>query len=169
MGEPYGLAIYGDYLYVTDTELHAIFQFMMEPQFSLVTEQGNKGSQIGEFNFPRNVTVSTNGDVYVADCRNSRVQILNSALQHLRTLTEQLIESPRDIKLTADEVYVLCSDYPCVHVFSHLGERLRSLVSRGNQMQVTSPLFFCLDAAENIIISDWSAHRIQIFSKKEIS
>ena len=104
MRQPYGLAIHGDYLYVTDTKLHAIFQFKMEPQFSLVTKQGKEGSQIGEFNYLRNLTVSTNGDVYVADCRNDRVQILNSSLQHLRTLTEQLIRSPRDIKLTADEV-----------------------------------------------------------------
>ena len=61
---------------------------------------------------------------------------------------------------------MLCRDNPCVHVFSHAGERLRSLVSRGNQMQVTNPLFFCLDAAENIIIGDFFAHRINIFSKE---
>ena len=166
MREPYGLAIHGDYLYVTDIELHGIFQFKMEPQFSLVTKQGNKGSQIGEFNYPHNLTVSTNGDVYVADYNSRRVQILNSSLQHLRTLTEQLIVFPRDIKLTADEIYVLCGDNPCVLVFSHAGERLRSLVSRGNQMQVTNPDCFCLDAAENIIIRDYFAHRIQIFSKE---
>ena len=123
MRAPYGLAIHGDYLYVTDRKLHAIFQFKMEPQFSLVTKQGKEGSLTGEFNCPRNLTVSTNGDVYVADCSNNRVQILNSSLQHLRTLTEQLIESPLDIKLTADEVYVLCKDNSCVHVFSHAGER----------------------------------------------
>ena len=119
MREPRGLAIHGDYLYVTDTELHAIFKFKMEPQFSLVTKQGKEGSQIGEFNCPRNLTVSTNGDVYVADCSNNRVQILNSSLQHLRTLTEHLIRLPCDIKLTADEVYVLCADNSYVLVFSH--------------------------------------------------
>ena len=166
MIDPYVLAIHGDYLYVTDTELHAIFKFKMEPQFSLVTKQGKEGSQNGEFNYPDNLTVSTNGDVYVADCFNNRIQILNSSLQHLRTLTEQRIVFPHDIKLTADEVYVLFEDNPCVHVFSHAGERLRSLVSRGNQMQVTEPLFFCLDAAENIVISDISFYRIQIFSKE---
>ena len=31
---------------------------------------------------------------------------------------------------------------------------------------MTDPLFFCLDAAENIIIRDYFAHRIQIFSKE---
>ena len=172
MSEPWGLAIHGDYLYVTDRKLDAIFQFKMEPQFSLslhfsfVTKQGNQGSQIREFDHPTNLAVSTNGDVYIADCSNNRVQILNSSLQHLRTLTEQLIRSPCDIKLTTDEVYVLCRDNPCVQVFSHTGERLRSLISRGNQLQVTNPLCFCLDAAENILISDYSAHKIQIFSKE---
>ena len=151
------LAIHGDYLYVTDTGLHAIFQFKMEPQFFLVTKQCNRGSKIGEFYWPFNLTVSTNGDVYVVDCNNNRVQILNSSLQHLRSLTEQLIRFPRDIKLTADEVYVLCGDDPCLHVFSHAGERLRSLVSR---VKVSSPSYFCLDAAKNIIISDQSAHKI---------
>ena len=166
MSEPWGLAIHGDYLYVTDIKLDAIFQFKMEPHFSLVTKQGTWGYQTGEFSFPRNLTFSTNGDVYVADCSNNRVQILNSSLQHLRTLAEQLIESPCDIKLTADKVYVLCADNPSVQVFTHAGERLRSLVSRGNQLQVIEPRFFCLDAAENILISDYSAHRIQIFSKE---
>ena len=61
---------------------------------------------------------------------------------------------------------MLCDDNPCLHVFSHVGERLRSLVSGGYQRQVTSPSCFCLDAAENIIISDWSDHRIKIFSKE---
>ena len=165
MREPYGLAIRGDYLYVTDTELDAIFQFKMD-HFSLVTKQSTRGSQIGVFNFPLNLTVSTNGDVYVADCKNNRVQILNSSLQYLRTLTEQLIRSPCDIKLTADEVYVLCRDNPCVQVFSHAGERLRSLLSSGYLMQVAHPDFFCLDAAENVLISDNSDHRIKIFSKE---
>ena len=61
MREPLGLAIHGDYMYVTDTQLDAIFKFKMEPQFSLVTKQGNRGSQIGEFYCPHNLTVSTTG------------------------------------------------------------------------------------------------------------
>ena len=133
---------------------------------SLVTKQGTRGSQIGHFNYPLNLVVSANGNVYVADCRNNRVQILNSSLQHLRTLTEQLIKVPCDIKLTAYVVYVLCKYNPCVHVFSHAGDKLRFLLSSGYLMQVAHPDYFCLDAVENIIMSDYSAHRVQIFSKE---
>ena len=163
---PHGITIHGDNLYVTDVEVHAIFQFKIETDFPLVAKQGTKGSQIGEFKFPTNLAVSTHGEVYVTDCNNRRVQILNSSLQHLRSLTEQPIEHPIDIKLTADEVYVLCWDNPCVQVFSHAGERLRSLVSRGEQMQVFNAWFFCLDAERNIIISDYDTHQIKIFSKQ---
>ena len=61
---------------------------------------------------------------------------------------------------------MLCDDSPCVLVFSYAGERLRSLVSSGYQMQMTDPDYFCLDAAENIIISDFADHRVQKFSKE---
>ena len=162
----HGITIHGDNLYVTDARVHAIFQFKIETDFPLIAKQGMEGSQIGEFNYPTSLAVSTHGEVYVTDYNNNRVQILNSSLQHLRSLTEQPIKSPIDIKLTADEVYVLCWDNPCVQVFSHAGERLRSLVSRGEQMQVSSPWYFCLDAERNIIISDNGTHQIKIFSKE---
>ena len=163
---PRGIAIHGDNLYVTDTQVHAIYKFKIETDFPLVAEQGSEGTQTGEFITPTNLAVSTQGDVYVTDYHNNRVQILNSSLQHLRNLTEQLIKLPRDIKLTADEVYVLCDDSPCILVFSHAGERLRSLVSKGEQMQVYDPCYFCLDAEGNIIISDFGTHQIKIFSKE---
>ena len=165
-GCPSGITIHGDNLYVTDAKVHAIFQFKINTDFPLVAKQGTKGSQIGEFNYPYSIAVSTHGEVYVTDCNNHRVQVLNSSLQHLRSLTEQPIKFPRDIKLTADEVYVLCWDNPCVQVFSHAGERLRSLVSSGEQMQVSDPYFFCLDAERNMIISDNVTHQIKIFSKE---
>ena len=166
---PYGITIHEDKLYVTDIEIHAIFQFKIETDFPLVAKQGTKGSQIGEFDFPTNLDVSTHGNiVYVTDRNNNRVQILNSSLQHLRSLTEQPIKLPLDIKLTTDEVYVLCQDNPCIQVFSHAGERLRSLVSRGEQMQVSDPYFFCLDAEKDIIISDQGTHQVKIFSKEGI-
>ena len=58
-------------------------------------------------------------------------------------------------------MYVLCSDNPCVHVFSHTGEKLRSLISLLGYLT-----FICLDAAENIIISDFYAHNVKVFTKE---
>eukprot|EP00800_Vazella_pourtalesii_P012513 TRINITY_DN293_c0_g1_i9.p1 TRINITY_DN293_c0_g1~~TRINITY_DN293_c0_g1_i9.p1 ORF type:complete len:409 (+),score=94.70 TRINITY_DN293_c0_g1_i9:373-1599(+) len=165
MRGPYGVAIHGDNLYVTDIVVDSIFHFKIATDFPLIAKRGSFGQQIGKFNSPRNLAVSNNGDVYVTEYYNHRVQIFDSSLLHPRSLTQQLIDHPQDIKLTADEVYVLCDDNRCVHVFSHAGERLRSLISRGLQMQVTFPIYFCLDSAENIIISDYFTDRIKIFTK----
>ena len=166
MIEPYGIAIHGTNMYLTDMRVEEIFQFKIETGFPFVAKQGTAGIHIGEFSNSRNLAVSTDGDIYVADCVNKRVIILNSYLVHIRNFTERPIEYPLDIKLTADEVYVLCIDSPCMHVFSHAGERLRSLVSSGELMQVTDPFFFCLDSAENIIFSSNSTHNVKIFTKE---
>ena len=166
MRESYGVAIHGDNLYVTDEGAYSIFHFKIATDFPLVAKRGSKGRKVGEFKWPRNLVVSNNGDVYVADGSNHKVQILNSSLLRLPNLTKERIQFPRDIKLTVDEVYVLCDDNPCVHVFTHTGERLRSLLSRSRQMQVTDSEFFCLYSAENIIISDFFSHRIKVFTKE---
>ena len=162
----WGVAIHGDNLYVSDYGSHSIFHFKTDTNFPFVAKVVTKGSKVRKFDRPRNLAVSNNGDVYVADCNNHRVQIFNSSLLYLRNLTQQPIQFPKDIKLTADEVYLLCSDNPCLNVFSYAGDRLRSLILSGDQSQMNNPDFLCLDSAENIIISAIWSDRIQIFTKE---
>ena len=165
MKRPRGIAIHTDNMYITDMGVHAVFQFKIESDVRLVAKLGTEGTGNGEFDYPTNLAVSTNGDVYVSDLNNNRVQILDSSLHYIRTLTEHSIQQPRDIKLTADSVYVLCEDSPCIRVFSHTGDTLRSLITRGDQLQVNDAWYFGLDSQENIIISDFGAHIIKVFSK----
>ena len=61
---------------------------------------------------------------------------------------------------------MLCYVSPCIRVFSYTRDMLRSLITRGDQLQVKDALFFCLDSQENIIISDLGAHDIKAFSKE---
>ena len=166
MKHPNGIAIHTNNMYVSDVVVHAVFQFKIESDIRLVAKLGTEGTGNGEFNWPYNLAVSTNGDVYVADINNNRIQILDSSVHYLRTLTEQSIPNPYDIKLTTDSVYVLCYDSPCIRVFSYTGDMLRSLITRGDQLQVNYALYFCLDSQENIIISDQGANDIRAFSKE---
>eukprot|EP00800_Vazella_pourtalesii_P007737 TRINITY_DN2057_c1_g1_i2.p1 TRINITY_DN2057_c1_g1~~TRINITY_DN2057_c1_g1_i2.p1 ORF type:complete len:402 (+),score=49.70 TRINITY_DN2057_c1_g1_i2:124-1329(+) len=157
---PYGLAIHNDNLYITDTVLNAIFHYKTATNFPFVSKRGTEKGNSEKFGYPENLTVSTNGEIYVAECENNRVQILDSSLNHLRYLTKDPIIRPRDVKLTAKEVYVLVYDIPCIVVFSYAGEKLRSLIPINNLC-----LFFCLDSADNIIISEHDGHHIQVFTK----
>ena len=169
MREPYGIAIHRDNLYVTDTGVHAVFQFRIEVDMRLVAKLGSKGSGMGQFNYPHGLTVSTNGDVFVADYNNNRIQILDDSLHFQREITHQTMNYPCDVKLTPDEVYVLCADSPCILVFSHAGEKIRQLITRGGEgmgMQIGLASFFCLDRKQNLLISDWSNEEVRIFSKE---
>ena len=166
MREPYGIAIHRDNLYVTDAEIHAVFQFKIEVDMRLVAKLGSEGSGIGQFNSPLGLTVSTNGDVFVTDHLNNRIQILDDSLHFQREITHQTMKHPWDVKLTPDEVYVLCTVSPCILVFSHAGEKIRQLITRGEGRQIRYARFFCLDRNQNLLISDCWNHEVRIFSKE---
>ena len=163
---PFGIAIHRDNLYVTDTGVHAVFQFKIEADMRLVAKLVSKGSGMGQFNYPYGISVSTNGDVFVADCQNNRIQILDDSLHFQRLITHLAMKSPCDVKLTPDEVYVLCRYSPCILVFSHAGEKIRSLITRGIGLQIGSADFFCLDIKQNLLISDFQDNQIRIYSKE---
>ena len=164
----YGIAIHENNVYVTDRRVHAVFHLKIEADFRLVTKLGSSGSGIGQFDYPSQLSISTNGDVYIADRDNNRIQILNCSLHPIREVTHPSMHWPRDVKLTTEEMYVLSrNDSPCVHVFNHTGHKIRSLITLGRGRQVTMPFFFCLDTKKNLIISDNSANQIKIFSNEE--
>ena len=79
---------------------------------------------------------------------------------------------PNDVKLTPDEVYVLCHVSPCILVFSHAGEKIRQLITRGRGrgrgrgMQIGYAYFFCLERNQNLLISDYLNNEVRIFSKE---
>ena len=122
----WGIAIHGNNLYVTDDMVHAVFHLKIEADLRLVARLGSIGSGIGQFDEPSQLSISANGDVYIADTNNNRIQILDSSLHPIREVTHPSIHRPYDLKLTT-EMYVLCpGDSPCVHVFTHTGHKLRS-------------------------------------------
>ena len=166
MRVPHGIAIHRDNLYVTDIATHAVFRFKIEADMRLVAKLGSRGSGVGQFYCPYGLSVSPNGDVFIADSGNNRIQILDDSLHFQRSITHQTMQCPCDIKLTPDEVYVLCPVSPCILVFSHAGEEIRSLVTRGMAGQIGSADFFCLDKKQNLLICDWRNDQVRIFSEE---
>ena len=163
----WGIAVHGNNLYVTDCEAHAVFHLKIEADLSLVGRVGSRGSGFGEFDGPHQLSISANGDVYIADRNNNRIQILDSSLHPIGEVTHPSMYRPCDVKLTTDEMYVLCSDdSPCVHVFNYNGLKMRSIITRGEGMQVSRSFFFCLDTKKTLILSDSGAHQIKIFSNE---
>ena len=156
-------------MYVTDIRDHSLFHFKVEAGFRRVATLGGRGSGIGLFNDPRQLAVSTNGDVFVTDRNNNRVQILDSELHYQRHISHHSMKLPIDVKLTPDEVFVLCQCSPCVKVFSYTGSLMRSLITFGSiVVQVINPSLFCLDTDGNLLLCDNCDYQIKIFSKEGI-
>ena len=163
----WGIAIHGNNLYVTDVEVSAVFHLKIEPELFMVARLGSRGSDIGQFGFPNQICSSANGDLYIADTSNDRIQILDGSLHPIRNVTHPSINEPNDVKLTAEEMFVISSvEFPCVHVFTHSGDKIRSLITRGVGMQVTDPKYFCLDIKKNLIIGDWDSDQFKVFSNE---
>ena len=161
---PYGIAIYENSLFVSSIGKHTISKYSLT-DFSLVKQIGGEGSNNGEFHYPRQLTTDPNGHVYIADCDNNRICVLDTDLHHMRNITHQSISQPYDLKLSHDRIFVLCPDKnPCMLVLSIEGDMLRSLISMGQGMDVLSPWFFCLDRNNNFVISDRDTHCIRVFS-----
>ena len=165
LNSPCGILIHLNNIYVTDRAYHAIFLFKL-PDLTMRKWVGKGGSGNEEFSVPRQLAISPNQLLYVADRNNNRIQILCANLAFQGSLKHQTMTQPVDVKFSNKEIFVLsCEDNPCIHVFSLSGEKTRSLVTRGDLgMQVRRAFFFCLDGQNNIVISDWLDGYIKVFS-----
>ena len=176
MKSPWGIVIHNDSLYMTDILRHSVFYFKVTGaspsvrSFPLINEEGGIGSDTNNYNEPRQLAVFiTNGYIYVSDYYNHRIKILDEDLHYIRHISHTSMTTPSDVKLTPDAVYVLSdSDAYCIHVFSHAGGKIQSLIpcGYGPGGQVEYPYFFCLDSRGNFVISDCVLCQIRIFSKE---
>ena len=128
-----------------------------------------------QFEDPRDITINTrNNKLYVADCFNHRIQVLNSNLTFLTTFGEEgegegQFDYPSGITCdSAGNVYV--ADY-CNHrvqVFTAKGEFLRMFGKRGKgRGELSYPVGIALDPSnKHVYISERKNSRISVFTCK---
>ena len=164
LSHPYGIATHGDILYVSCVGDYTVCKFSLT-EMCLVRRIGGRGSNNGQFNTPCQLTTDPIGRVFIADAFNDRICIHEPDLNHLRNITLESLSQPFDVKISCDRLYVLCPrNNPCIHVLTLEGDKLHSLITCGEGMDVLSPFFFCLDPLNNFAISDRDSHTIRVFS-----
>ena len=154
---------------MTDTRRHSVLHFKVTgDSLFLINEVARYGSGIYHFNEPRQLAVSINRHIYVSDRYNNRIKVLEGNLHYIRHISHQSMTRPGDVRLTPDKVYVLCnSDAYFIHVFTHAGEKIESIIPHEYSPRVnfTNPYFLCIDNRGNFIIRA-CVRQIQIFSKE---
>ena len=166
LSEPWGIAIHGDNVYIS-CEDHTISKFSLV-EMCRVRRIGGNGSNNGQFIYPRQLTTDAIGRIFIADLGNNRICIRDTDIHHLRNITHQSMSHPYDVKVSQDRLYVLCPDNnPCMHVLSLDGDKLHSLITRGEGMDVLYPRFFCPDSLDNFVLSDNSTDSFPVFSQED--
>ena len=167
MGElsgPWGIAIHGDSVYVSCRHDNTVSQFSLS-EMCRVRRIGGEGSNNGQFNYLHRLTTDLIGRVFIADTCNDRICIHDPDLNHLRNITHSSMSRPVDVKVSRDRLYVLCPyNNPCMLVLTLEGDKLHSLITCGEGMDVLRPYYFCLDSLNNFVLSDEKSDSIRVFS-----
>ena len=162
MNYPRGVAIYGDRILITQGN-NCILNYQLNGKF--VSRIGRLGRGELEFNDLFSLTIDeSNGDIFISDYNNNRIQILNSDLSFKSQFGNDTLKDPLDVKLSKEYIYVLDESNPCLHLFCYNHILQKSVISRGIGMSLIYPHFFFVDQTDNIVISDRSSNSIHIFN-----
>ena len=145
-------------VYMTNIQEHCVFLLKVTgDSLVLIDEVGGEGSGIERYHEPRHLAVSEYGVVYVSDCYNNRIKVLDENLRYIGQISHQSMTRPIDVELNGSTVYVLCvSNTHSIHVFSLSGYKIQSLILSESRPRVQIEFSrFSLDSRGNFVISDF--------------
>ncbi|KAI6647848.1 hypothetical protein LOD99_8435 [Oopsacas minuta] len=165
MNGPIGLAICRDRILITQRS-GCIWNYQVNGEF--VSRIGKPGKGELEFYSPLGLTFDeSNGEVYICDCHNNRIQILSSELTYKTQFGQDNLKSPLDVKLTKEFIYILDRSNPCLHLYNYNLIPHKTVISRfPDQLQLENPWSFYIDNSNNILITDSTYHYIYIFNSQ---
>lgn len=126
---PSGIAVVGSEVWVTNGATHCI-EIFAESDGRHLRSLGTRGAGRGEFRFPMGLCVGSEGNVYVADMLNYRVQVLSPKGEWLREIGRAgdcigCFGRPRDVAVGPDgAVFVSDATSGRIHVFGPDGRAL---------------------------------------------
>ena len=164
MYKPLSVTICGDRILISQSN-HCILNYALNGKF--ISKIGKYGNGELEFDWPYGLTIDeSNGNIYVSDYRNNRIQILSQDFLFISQFGKDTLKLPFDVKLSKEYIFVLNVSNPCLHLFNYNHILQKSVISRGKGMQLIDPSYFFIDQTDNILISDCGSNSIHIFDKE---
>lgn len=175
-GEPRGITIgtQGE-VYVVDAQDSRVQKFdsdgAYESQWGEYGSENKAGEGNGEFNLPADAATDSNGNLYVVDKDNHRVQKFSSDGTYItqwggRGSGNGQLRYPNGIAVDSqDNVYVSDSDNYRIQKFSSTGAYVTQWGSEGTgNGEFGYPIGITTDGGNNVYVVDTDNHRIQKFS-----
>ena len=177
MGTPAGLAVDNEnrFLYVADSQLDQVLVYDADPPYKLLRTIGKAGSKHelttpGDFSRPTNVAVDKDGNLYVTDTFNNRVEIFDADGHFIREFGKAgdgpgYFARPKGIAIDSDgHVWVADAVQDRVQVFTPEGKLLIWMGNHGllpGQFSTIAGL--AIDKDNRLITSEQYPGRVQIF------
>ena len=171
---PSGIAVDKDQnIILVDTESHRLVKFSPEGTFlASCGKLMENGNGLGEFNRPVGVRVSMNGDIYVCDRSNHRIQVLSNNMVSKWVFGKEgkgrcEFKYPWDIAFDSKgNIYVVdCGNY-CIKVFKNgFSEFVRQIGKEGfKEDEFLAPSSICIDTNDYIYVADKRLCSVKIFN-----
>ena len=161
--DPRGMAIYQDRLYVSDRKNHRIQVFDLDLKH--IQSIGCHGKGKGEFDEPSDVTFDADGNMYVAEFVNNRVQVFNPMGDSTGMIGEGEIGCPSGLHVARGKLFVC--DYKDDHIVVYdttTGEYIKTVASRGTGVgELTGP-YGITSYGDKLLVCESGNNRIHIFS-----
>jgi DNA-binding beta-propeller fold protein YncE len=177
LSSPAGIAIDNEnrFLYVADTDLDQVLVYDADPPFKLLRKIGTAGkahrlTSTGDFARPTNVAVDSDGNLYVSDTFNDRVEIFDADGNFLRTFGKAgdgpgYFARPKGIAVDSDgHIWVADTVQNRIQVFDPEGNLLIWFGSSGilpGQFSAVQGL--TIDKNNRVFTSEQYPGRVQAF------
>jgi sugar lactone lactonase YvrE len=174
---PGGLAIDNEnrLLYVTDAEQDLVFVYDADPPYKLVRKLGKPGTEHtstlpGEFAKPVGVAVDQDGNVFVTDTWNNRIEVFDADGTFIRTFGEAgdgpgYFARPKGISIDGDgHVWVADAMQDRVQVYTPEGRLLIYMGEHGllpGQFQSLTNVM--VDKNNRVLTTELYSGRLQVF------
>ena len=163
MKSPLCIVIYKDRVFVTQHGGGCLLVYDLNGKF--IQQVGTPGSAEGQFNLPYGITIhNTNGDIYVGDYSNNRIQIFSNDYSYKSQFGMSILKQPTDIQLTKDTIFVLSDQNPFLYTFNYNLTQLHNTVCDSICTHLKCPFSFVIDGNANFIISDNNNNNIVMFN-----
>ncbi|MFN7251918.1 MAG: 6-bladed beta-propeller [Anaerobacillus sp.] len=170
ISSPAGLRIVNELVYVSDIQESKVLVLNMAGE--LLVEVGEQGDGPGQFIAPNAVTADNEGNIYVVDTGNQRVQTFDADGNFMNMFTgypleinESLFVNPRGIGISSRGIiYVVSNLTHIVHAFDKEGNHLAQFGGMGEgpgDLYLPNGLF--IDEKDTIFVTDTLNQRVSIF------
>lgn len=167
---PGGLRIVDNKLYLTDIETHKVIVFDLDG--NKLAEIGEPGEADGQFIAPNNVAIDDDGNVYVSDSGNNRIQIFDKNGKFQRIINgstdgkgQSIFINPRGVGVDGrGNVYIVNNLSHNVYVFDKNGVQEKILGGMGTENdKLYLPNGLYIDSRGTIFVTDTVNQRISVY------